>query len=190
MATMRYLIDAYNLVHAAAAMGGPLGGMTVRRLCQYLAASPAGGKATLVLDGRAKPEEPSVHEFPEITLVYSGAGVAADAVIAQTIERSRERKKITVVTNDRAVALHARQHLVNAMSCEVFLRQLTEGVAALPEEPGHKATGTPTTGEADHWMREFGLEGDPNPGAAGPKVEDEGVGEIDIEDLLGPRGTA
>ena len=185
---MRYLIDTYNVLHAAAALGGPLAGMTVRRLCQYLAASGAATKATLVLDGRAKPDEPSVHEFPDLTLVYSGAGVPADAVIGQMVERSRERKKITVVTNDRAVALQARQHFAQAMSCEQFLRQVTERMVLPREEPLHKATGTPTAGEAEHWMREFGLEGDPNPGARGGKEREEGLGEIDIEDLLGPRG--
>src|SRR5205809_3939675 len=107
---MRYVIDTYNLVHAAAAMGGPLGGMTVRKLCQYLAAAPSATKATLVLDGRAKPDEPSLNEFPDITLTYSGTGVKADEVIAQLVERGANRRKMTVVSNDGEVARHARRN--------------------------------------------------------------------------------
>src|SRR4051812_15308281 len=123
---MRYLIDTYNLIHAGVATGGPLGDLTVRKLCRYLSAAPAALKATLVMDGRAKPDEPSMNEFPDITLLYSGAGVTADAVIGQLVEVSTTRKKLTVVTNDRAVALHARRHFSNAMSCEQFLRMITE----------------------------------------------------------------
>jgi predicted RNA-binding protein with PIN domain len=186
---MRYLIDTYNLLHAAVAMGGPLRDMSVRRLCQYLAASPASTKATLVLDGRAKPDEPSANEFPDITLVYSGTGVPADTVIAQTIERSTQRKKLTVVTNDRAVALHARRHFANAMSCEQFLRDLTEHTPAPQDEPTHKSTGTRTAGESDHWMKEFGLETDPNPHSHQAKAAEDPLGDINIEDLLGPRGS-
>jgi predicted RNA-binding protein with PIN domain len=186
---LRYLIDAYNLMHAAAGMGGPLSGMTVRRLCQYLAASPAGVKATLVLDGRAKPEEPSANEFPDIDLVYSGVGVTADMVIGQMVERSGERKKITVVSNDRAVVLHARRLFAQAMSCEAFLRKLTEQARASGHElPANKVSGTATTGEAEHWMKEFGLEtDDPNPQPLAEKEETR-VEDLDIEGLLGPRG--
>jgi predicted RNA-binding protein with PIN domain len=185
---MEYLIDAYNLVHAAAALGGPLRPMTIRLLCRYLAA--AGYRATLVLDGRAKPDEPGPAEFPQLTLTYAGTGVSADNVIAQLVELSPHRRKVTVVTNDRAVALQARSCFANAMGCEQFLKELTEGRPALPDEPDAKHTGTATKGEADLWMQEFGLAGDPNlPGglAGGPKVDEKDVESLNIEDLLGPR---
>jgi predicted RNA-binding protein with PIN domain len=185
---MQYLIDTYNVVHAAAAMGGPLADMSVRKLCRYLAA--AGRNAVLVLDGRAKPDEPGAAEFPQITLVYAGTGVSADAVIGQLVERSTNRRKVTVVTNDRAVALQARGCYSNAMSCEQFLREITEGRPALPEEPGEKQTGIATRGEADLWMKEFGLTGDPNVHggiAGGPRVNEKDLEKLNIEDLLGPR---
>src|SRR3954465_13248023 len=118
---MRYVIDTYNLIHAAAGKGGTLSNMTVRKLCQYLAASPASIKATLVLDGRAKPDEPSENEFPDMTLTYSGTGVPADAVIAQIVERSAHRKRLTIVSDDREVVAHARRHYVRAMGCDEFL---------------------------------------------------------------------
>jgi len=186
-----YLIDTYNLLHAAIGMGGPLRDMTVRKLCQYLAASPAAVKATLVLDGRPKPDEPSANEFPDIPLVYSGAGVTADTVIGQTIERSGKRKKITVVSNDRAVVLHARRLFANAMSCERFLQLLTEGARHRGQDtlPANKVAGTPTAGEADHWMKEFGLDtDDPNPQPFREEQDSGDVDDLNIEDLLGPRG--
>ena len=75
---MHYVVDTYNLLHAAAPLGGAVAELSVRKLCQFIAAAPGKFKATLVLDGRAKPDEPSPNEFPDIPLVYSGAGVTAD----------------------------------------------------------------------------------------------------------------
>jgi predicted RNA-binding protein with PIN domain len=189
MCGMEYLIDTYNLVHAAAALGGPLGDMSVRKLCRYVAA--AGRKATLVLDGRAKPDEPGAGEFPQLTLVYAGTGVTADSVIGQLVARAGNRKKVTVVTNDRAVALQARGCFANGMSCEQFLKEITEGRPVMADEPGEKQTGTATAGEADLWMKEFGITGDPNVrggAAGGARVEEGDVEGLDIEGLLGPRG--
>ncbi len=186
---MRYLIDTYNLVHAADAMGEPLGGMTVRRLCQYLAAAPNSIKATLVLDGRAKPDEPSENEFPDINLVYSGTGVPADSVIAQMVERSTSRKKLTVVSNDRAVSSQARRHFAHALSCEQFLDQLTRynPRAARDAMPPKKMTGTPTVGESEHWLQEFGFD-KPDPEAPKrPTAPDDDIGGFTVEELLGPR---
>jgi predicted RNA-binding protein with PIN domain len=187
---VHYLVDTYNLVHAAAAMGGPLADMTVRKLCTYLRASAASVKVTLVLDGRAKPDEPSENEFPDVALVYSGAGVTADAVIAQRVEQATSRKKLTVVSNDRAVAAHARRHHAAAISCETFLRQLTQynpRIGAKDSLPPRKVTGTPTPGESDHWMKEFGLQ-PPDAKKEEPRKVDPELGGMTIEDLLGPRG--
>jgi hypothetical protein len=187
---MHYLIDTYNLIHAAVAVPGPVSPTTVRMLCQHLAASPL--RATLVLDGRPKPDEPSVNEFPDITLIYSGAGVKADTVIAQKVELCKMRKKLTVVSNDRAVVLQARRCYANAIGCEQFLKLLTE-TRGQPRKggdtlPAHKTEGTPTQGESDLWLSEFGLTKEPEtPDPLAPKGDDVRIEEIDVEDLLGPR---
>jgi hypothetical protein len=183
---MRYVIDTYNLLHAAIAMGGPLRDMTVRKLCQYL----AGGSlnATLVLDGRAKPDEPSQNEFPHLNLVYSGTSVPADTVIGQLVELAPQRKKVTVVSDDRAVVLNARRWFANAMSCDQFLKLITQYTPAASQDPPHKTTGTSTPGEADHWMKEFGLDNDPNPQTLAAKPDEDPLQDLNIEDLLGPRG--
>jgi predicted RNA-binding protein with PIN domain len=182
-----YIVDTYNAVHAGLAMGGAMSGLTVRKLCQWIAASSSAGKVTLVLDGRAKPDEPSANEFPGIAFVYSGTGVTADAVIGQMVERSGNRKKLIVVTNDRAVALQARRNFANAMSCEAFLSQLI-GAKTSGETgkvlPPHKIQGTGTVGETEHWMKEFGIA--PEPKAAPKMPTGDEIEDLDIEDLLGP----
>jgi hypothetical protein len=180
-----YLIDTYNLLHAAALRGGPLP-RNVASLCQFLMSATRPLKATLVLDGRAKPDEPSANEFPAISIVYSGAGVPADKVIGQMVERSTHRKKITVVTDDRAVSLHARRHFANAISCDAFLELL---FTANPRAPGalppRKLRGSPTSGETDHWLKEFGISTPAPPPPKPPSGDD--IDDLDIEKLLGPR---
>lgn len=188
---MHYLVDTYNLLHAGYGMGGPLATLSVRQLCQYITGATSPMKVTLVLDGRAKPDEPSLNEFPDIVLLYSGTGVKADTVIGQLVELARSKKKLTVVSNDRAVVLHARRHYANAISCESFLRELTQyNPRATGALPSKKVSGTPTAGESEHWLKEFGLEG----GAAGEEKKsprpagDPEIDGLDIENLLGPPG--
>jgi predicted RNA-binding protein with PIN domain len=185
-----YILDAYNVVYAGEAMGGAMSGLTVRKLCQWIVASPQRLGATLVLDGRAKPDEPSENEFPEVTLVYSGTGIKADTVIAQMVERSGNRKKLTVVTNDRAVALHARRNFAAAMSCEAFLTQLIAGSASASKATGsvlppRKTGAAGTAGETAHWLKEFGITPPlppPPPPASSP---DDPFNEIDMDKLMG-----
>ncbi len=197
---MHYLVDTYNLVHAAATMGGILGDMSVRKLCRLISATGSSIRVTLVLDGRAKPDEPSENEFPDISLVYSGSGITADAVMAQMVEKAKNRRKWTIVSNDRAVVLHARRHFASAIGCESFLLRLTQNSPRSSDSalPPRKITGTPTTGESEHWMREFGLELPPDapspaPPTRGPgptpsaKTGDPEIDDLDIEALLGPR---
>jgi hypothetical protein len=181
-----YVIDTYNLLHASALRGGPAP-TSVLSLCRLLAST--GTRATLVLDGRPKPDEPSANEFPSLTLVYSGAGIPADTVIGQIVERHPQRKKLTVVTDDRAVALHASSRLASAIGCDAFLERLFSGRSgAGPALPPKKLTGSPTSGETQHWLKEFGLTAPPNePTKPAPPADDD-IDGIDIESLLGPRG--
>ena len=183
---MVYLIDTYNLIHVSAWRGG-VAPTTVRGLCQALAGPGRALKVVLILDGRSKPEEPGLNEFPAIDLRYSGAGIPADRVIGQMVERSKERKKLTVVTDDRAVTLHARRHFASAMSCDAFLELLFSGKTSDAEAlPARKTQGSPTSGETAHWLKEFGITKpvDQPPPRRAPNDD---LSDLDIEKLLGPR---
>ena len=184
---MPYLLDTYNIIHAGIAMGGAVANLTVRSLCQWIVASPQRLKATLVLDGRAKPDEPAENEFPELSLVYSGAGISADQVIAQTVERSGHRKGITVVSNDKAVVLHARRHYASAMSSEAFLNLLigadrAQQAAARQRLPAKKTSPALSEGESQHWLEEFGLKAPP---AARPAVAPGELSDDELKRLMG-----
>jgi len=188
---MTYLLDTYNILHAAIPMGGAMVNLTVRSLCQWITSGggPRRIKAVLVLDGRAKPDEPMANEVPEVELVYAGAGVSADRVIGQLVERAGRKKNVTVVTNDRAVTLHARRHFASAMSSEAFLEMLmgaerSQRRAARTKLPEKKTGGTSSPGETQHWLKEFGLSVPPPPPRPHSLPPDE-MSDEEIKRLMG-----
>lgn len=185
---MAIIIDTYNCVHAGMAMGGPMKDLTVRKLCQWIVSNPARTKTTLVIDGRPKPDEPSENEFPDLHLAYSGAGVKADTVIGQMVARSTNRKNLTVITNDRAVASAARRAGAQAQSCEAFLQGLVTAHRAGAKLakgalPLHKTKG-PDKAQTEHWLKEFGVGEVPD--QKKPKIRDENdIDDLDMKGLLG-----
>ena len=187
---MALILDTYNVIHAGDALGGAWSGLTVRALCQWITQGPRRQKTTLVLDGRAKPDEPSENEFPELTFVYSGTGISADKVIGQMIERSKNRRNLTVVTNDRAVAQHARMSYAGAISCETFLAALlgdhqNAGAVTRARTPDQKTGGVKTPGEVEHWLQEFGIDAPATPPQPRPKTAEEEIDSLDMDKLMG-----
>ncbi len=184
---MAILIDAYNCVHAGSAMGGAWRDLNLRRLCQAITLSSMRGKITLVMDGRAKPEEPSENEFPELNLVYSGTGIPADRVIGQLVERASHRRNLVVVTNDGAVASHARGLGAKSQSCENFLSVLIAGKGKRSSRskalPPQKTKGLSDPAQTERWLKEFGIT--PPPEQPQNVLKAEELSENDIKKLLG-----
>lgn len=181
---MPIIVDCYNCLYAGQAMGGAMADLTVHRICRLLTERGSDG-AVLVLDGRPKPHEPGANEYPAVHLVYSGTGITADRVILDRISRSSARGQITVITNDRAVAAGARRTGAKVMGCEAFLTRLIHGgvigknVPKAQQLPPQKTSGPTSTGEADHWMKEFGFKADD---VQSKNDDDDG---IDFEKLMG-----
>ena len=152
------VIDAYNCLHAAAALRGPVTGLSLRQLCGFLENTP--GRVVLVMDGAPKPEEPGENEFPSLTLRYSGRAAKADDVIARLLAESTGPRDVTVVSNDRAVAANARRAGAHSLSCESFLNRLAESrarPAGRRQEPEEKSHGLGSPGLTDAWLKEFGF---------------------------------
>ena len=180
---MPIIVDCYNCLYAGQAMGGANADLTVHRMCRLLT-ERGESSAVLVLDGRPKPHEPSANEYPAVHLVYSGTGITADNVILDRVGRSTAKGSITVITNDRAVATGARRMGAKVMGCEAFLNRLIHGgvigksVPKAQQLPPQKTQGPTSTGEADHWLKEFGFK----PEDAKKKPDEDG---LDIEKLMG-----
>jgi predicted RNA-binding protein with PIN domain len=154
------IIDGYNCMYAGAALGGRWDGFSLRRLCGLLEQNRAA--AIVVLDGRRKASEPDADEFPGLTLIYSGRGIKADDVISKILSQRTDRRHITVVSNDRAVAADARRQKARSESCERFLQAMVVKAAAkksgrLESEPREKCHGLAHPGETEHWLQELGV---------------------------------
>jgi hypothetical protein len=186
---MATIIDTYNCVYAGVGMGGAVADLGVRTLCRWIVAAARREKTTLVLDGRPKPDEPSENEFPELNLVYSGTGIKADQVIEQMAQRNGRRTALTVVTNDRALGAAVRRLGAKVVSCETYLQGLTgprKSQRSGRTGTRQKSAGTGSSGETDAWMAEFGITDVPL--AKPPRAAAASPDDLDIEDLLGPRG--
>ena len=162
------VIDAYNCLHAASAMRGPVTGLSLRQLCRFLQDAPE--QIVLVMDGVTKPDEPSDNEFPTLTLRYSGRAAKADDVIVRLLAKSTGARNITVVSNDRAVAASARRAGARSIACETFLSRLTPSRTRRithRREPEEKSRGLTTPGLTDAWLKEFGFK---PPASSPPKT--------------------
>ncbi len=187
---MATLIDTYNCTHAGLSLGGAFANLSVRSLCQWITGSPSRTKTTLVLDGRPKPDEPSPNEFPDLHLVYSGAGVSADTVIAQLVQRSHARKHLTVVTNDRAVQSAARRAGATPQSCEAYLQSLLTAhnigkKLGQTRLPAVKTQGQQDKALTDRWLKEFGLNPEDTPGTQGKSKSPQNPDNLDMKNLMG-----
>ena len=190
---MALILDTYNVLHAGLALGGAFANLTVSSLCQWIAGSPSRTKTTLVIDGRPKPDEPSPNEFPDLHLVYSGAGISADSVIAQLVQRSHTRKHLTIVSNDRAVQSAARRLGAHTQSCEAYLQSLLtahnigQKLGATPKSqklPAAKTHGQKDRALTDRWLHEFGIKPDDLPNQRKTKNPDDPT-DLDMKNLMG-----
>jgi predicted RNA-binding protein with PIN domain len=162
------LIDGNNLLFAAhdADPDRPVGR---GKLCELLGrwGLRARQRIAVVFDGSAPPGGLAEQISGEqVEVAFSGAGVKADAVIAERIERDSGPRHLLVVSTDREVAKAARRRQAVAMRSDEFWRCVLEDLARPAEvalEPIEKRRGL-AAGQADDWVQHLGLKDlrDPN----------------------------
>jgi predicted RNA-binding protein with PIN domain len=107
---MYYLIDGYNLIFSLIESKESL--QTLRqKVIQTLQKQFAKRKISgmLVFDGAHKRDEESGLSYPSPLIVaYAPKGQSADEYIVEKLEISKNPKQITVVTNDKGLARHAK----------------------------------------------------------------------------------
>ncbi len=158
---MRLLIDCYNLLHAT--MPPALAGLDEAGLCRLLAAGRF-DEAVVVCDGVVKPDTPARSPVDGVELVYAGPGRTADAWIIDRLEADSAARRITVITDDRALRQSARSRGARVMSCrEMIQRLLTLAGSHLPTPPTEtdvaKHVGLDEI-QVQRWKKELGLETD------------------------------
>jgi predicted RNA-binding protein with PIN domain len=178
------IVDAYNCLHAASAMRGPLTGLSLRQLC--ILAADSGDKVLLVMDGMPKPDEPAAEEFPDIGLRYSGRSAKADDLIAQILQKSTGRRETIVVSNDRQVSTQAKKVGAQSISCERFIGSLATAQKKRRQNkmPSAKTGHSSSRNETDFWLKEFGIRAPEPKKVPDKKSDDINPDDINMEDFL------
>jgi predicted RNA-binding protein with PIN domain len=147
-----YLIDGYNLLHAATR--GKSGEEARKGLIALLHAwcERGGYRARIVFDPTGGMKRTEVRGAIEIRNVPQGS--TADEEILAALGATDDRTRYTVVSNDAVLVQAAEKRGFPVVPCEEFVRM----ISARPEGPEKSETASP--GEVDYWMKEFGLEDD------------------------------
>ncbi|QDU32815.1 YacP-like NYN domain protein [Poriferisphaera corsica] len=152
------IIDAYNVLHLP--MPQSLAGLDEARLCLAMSRSAYRERsATVVCDGRPKPHIPSTSPVPSVQLLYSGLSNSADDLIISLLDASTSPRKITVVTNDRAIKRAAKRRKAQLLSSESFITRLASTLGSIPPLPkSAKPDLSPVPeDQVRGWLEEFGL---------------------------------
>jgi predicted RNA-binding protein with PIN domain len=122
---MAYLIDGNNLLgriapHELRERSGRDG--LVVRLLSYQRVTRA--RIHLVFDGNPEQTPTDVPVNPKFTIHFPGEGQSADDVIRDMIARQTDRRRFFVVSSDRAIRELARKTGLEAVTSDVFAREL------------------------------------------------------------------
>lgn len=161
---MPFLIDGYNLYHAAIKFHEEWAGMTPHALCAMIALDITRLRevAIVVFDG-AQPRGQSWAAEPmgPVQVVYCGGGKDADAMLEELIEKNTAPRRLTVVSSDRRLRRAAGRRRATALTAPEYLKAMVQRQnrpAPPPPEPPEKRRGVSSPGELEVWLKLFGLD--------------------------------
>lgn len=166
---MRWLIDGYNVMHAAgiaeAGMGRERFQKARKRFLDQIAQAIGDMvvETTIVFDANKPPADfPIESNYRGITVVFALADASADARIERILARHSTPKALTVVSSDREVRQAASRRKARVMKADEFLDRLpTLAYERRPPNPGpdpEAARHAPVLDEAEraYWQEVFG----------------------------------
>ena len=154
---MAYLIDGNNLLgriapHELRERSGREG--LIVRLLAFQRVTRA--RIHLVFDGNPEQTPTDIVVNPKFTIHYPGEGQSADDIIRDMIALQDDRRRFFVVSSDRAIRDLARKKGLEAVTSDVFARELK---AVLKEGKKlrelEKRSDAPTELEVDLWNEVF-----------------------------------
>ena len=164
---MPFLIDGYNVYHAAIKMRNEWSHIVPQKLCQLVADDMhcMGDHAVLVFDGRPLRGQ-TVDNFDAdcIRVLYSGPDQDADSLLEKLIKKTTAPRRLIVVSSDRVLRRAARRRRAVSLGAADYLSQLlqrAQHTPARPSEPQQKHQGLGKD-ELDSWLELFDLDLDSN----------------------------
>ncbi len=154
---MPLIIDTYNVLHTTGILPPEMAGIDVGGLIRLISASRYRRQlVTLVCDGTGP--MPPLSGLPRtIAIRFSGPDREADDLILELIEQATDRRRITVVTSDRAVADAARKRRCATLTSAAFLKRLLGDAQTRPKPVDDRPTGPLDAKRVDQWIEQFGL---------------------------------
>jgi len=156
---MPYLVDGNNVMAQRVGWHRDKRGARralLERLARFAQAKDV--RVAVVFDGAPEQHFPEGSSFRGVRVHYGERGSNADERIKQLAEETRERRTLTVVTSDRALASYVRRLGVQVLRSGEFRRRIDDAVTetdtrakAIEAQTGVAAE------EVDGWMRYFGV---------------------------------
>ena len=160
---MPFLIDGYNVYHAAIKMRTEWSHILPRQLCQLVAddMQQIGDQAMVVFDGSPLRGQTVEHFNANcIKILYSGPDQDADTLIENLIKKNTAPRRLTVVSSDRVLRRAARRRRAVSLGAADYLLQLQQRdqhTPARPTEPQQKRHGLGKD-ELNDWIELFDLD--------------------------------
>ncbi len=159
---MPVVIDGNNLLYAARAVEDPARLIGRSMLCDTLGswAQRRRQQVHVVFDGPA-PSAALASQIghPDISVTYSGAGISADAVVANILETYSAARRMVVVSTDREIARAAKRRRAASVRSEDFWAAVKADLdrpVRQRVEPKEKEAGL-SSEATQQWLDEFGL---------------------------------
>ena len=157
---MPLVIDTYNVLHTTGVLPPELAGIDLEALLALISKSRyRSQKVTLVCDGTSKGRK-RISLANTITLRFSGPNRKADDLIVELLDKSSHRRRITVITSDRAVAKAAKSRRCATLTSQLFLEHLANDAQSQnrAKQEGKTRSHEPLDDKAvQQWIDEFGL---------------------------------
>jgi predicted RNA-binding protein with PIN domain len=167
---MLWLIDGYNLMHAAGAAGsndaGPEAARRKRRRFLNLLANALGSQrareTTIVFDANSPPADFDLDTtYKNLRIIFALGDESADARIEQMIAAHSAPKSLTVVSTDHRVRRAASRRKAKPVTADEFLDQLDSfrreraTAKSARSSPAPDPDAPPSAEEAAYWQKEF-----------------------------------
>ena len=159
-----FLIDGYNLLHAAGILKGRVGpfGLQKARLgllgllhSTYREDSPT---VTVMFDAANAPADtPEEGEYQGIRVRWARGGESADDLIESLIRGSSAPKQLTVVSDDHRIQQAARRRDCEVLSCAEYLEWLERHRRERRRPPTNQAAKPDQLSEEEsrYWLDQF-----------------------------------
>ncbi|MCK4628844.1 MAG: NYN domain-containing protein [Sedimentisphaerales bacterium] len=161
---MPFLIDGYNVYHAAMKLSEEWVHITPLNLCRLIDEDihRLAETAMIVFDG-AHPRGWRINKIEQngnTRVIFSGPKSDADTLLEELISKNTAPRRLIVVSSDNRIRRYARRRRCTSLRANDYLVGMVkrdQQPPPRPKEPREKHQGVPE-GQLDEWLKLFGID--------------------------------